>query len=188
MTVAIGVVLIGLVGGFYFLQVLRLSGVQEDIRAQQAINADLERQIDELQDIRALETEITATRQLLATLLQDRVLWSGIMRDISLVIPGEVWLEGLTGQIGLAATEEAAPTAGAAAEGALIGQVSFTGFGFDHRDVALWLSRLEDVRGFVNPWLTNSTKTLKGTTEVAGFVSSVDLSDQALARRAGGTP
>jgi Tfp pilus assembly protein PilN len=186
-TIVIGVVVVALVGGFYFLQVVRLGGVEEDIQAQEAVNADLQRQIDELQDIRALETEITATRQLLSTLLQDRVLWSGIMRDISLVIPGEVWLEGLSGQIGIAAAEGEEPVA-VGAEGGLIGQISFTGFGFDHRDVALWLSRLEDVRGFINPWLTNSTKTLKGTTEVAGFVSSVDLSDQALARRAGGTP
>jgi hypothetical protein len=68
----------------------------------------------------------------------------------------------------------------------LIGQISFDGFAFTHRDVALWLSRLEDVRGFINPWLSNSTKTNIGTQEAVQFTSSVDLTEQALARRRGG--
>ena len=201
-SIGLGAVLLVLVGGFYFLQVIRLSGVEEDIQAQEAVNADLQRQIDELQDVAALEQEISATRQLLATLLQDRVLWSGILRDISLVIPSELWLDGLTGQIGAAAgVEGEAPAATAVAEGGLVGQISFTGSAFSHREVALWLSRLEDVRGFINPWLASSTKVSSeeavaedGTTvtttgpEIVNFASSVDLSDQALARRSGGSP
>src|SRR5918996_7433 len=85
------VVLLGVVA-FYFLQVIRLSGIEDDIAAQEAENAELQRQIDELSDIAALEQEIAATRDLLAQLLEDRVLWSGVMRDISLVLPGELWL------------------------------------------------------------------------------------------------
>lgn len=187
LTIAIGVVLLALVGGFYFLQVVRLSGVEEDIQAQEATNAGLRAQIAELQDIAALEQEIEATRSLLATLLQDRILWSGVLRDISLVIPGEVWLDGLNAQSGGGATAEGAEAAPITTEG-LVGQISFSGFAFDHRDVALWLSRLEDVRGFINPWLSSSTKTDVGTAEVVQFSSSVDLSDQALARRAGDSP
>lgn len=196
-TVGIGVVLLVLVGGFYFLQVIRLSGVEEDIQAQEAVNAGLQQQINELQDIAALEQEIAATRELLSTLLQDRVLWSGVLRDISLVIPSELWLEGLTGRVGAAETEEGIAPAGAVGEGGLVGQISFTGSALSHREVALWLSRLEDVRGFINPWLASSTKvsaeaaTTDGTTvatagpDIVNFTSSVDLSDQALARRSG---
>ena len=199
-TIGLGLVLLALVGGFYFLQVVRLSGVEEDIQAQEATNADLQRQISDLQDIAALEQEITATRQLLSALLQDRVLWSGILRDISLVIPSELWLDGLTGQVGSALGEEGeAPAAGVIGEGGLVGQISFTGTAFSHREVALWLSRLEDVRGFINPWLSSSTKSsqveegAEGGVVITGpetvnFASSVDLSDQALARRSGGSP
>jgi Tfp pilus assembly protein PilN len=179
------VVLLGVVA-FYFLQVIRLSGTEDDIAAQEAENAELQRQIDELSDIAALEQEIAATRDLLAQLLEDRVLWSGVMRDISLVLPGELWLNGVTGTVGQAAAVEGATApVTAATGGGLVGQVSFNGFAFDHRDVALWLSRLEDVRGFINPWLSNSTKTLVGVTEIVQFTSSVDLSEQALARSAG---
>jgi Tfp pilus assembly protein PilN len=184
LVVAFGVVVLAAIGAFYALQVIRLGQVEDDIQAQEAENAALRQEIADLQDIAGLQQEILETRDLLASLLADRVLWSGVMRDISLVIPPETWLTTLSGTTGAApGTEEAATVAPVAG---LVGQISFTGNAFDHRDVALWLSRLEDVRGFLNPWLGSSTKTLIGTTEVVAFNSSVDLSEQALARRAGG--
>jgi Tfp pilus assembly protein PilN len=190
--VAVGLIALAALGAFYFLQVLRLNEVEDDIAAQEAENAQLQAQINELQEIDALQQEIEATRTVLNSLLTDRVLWSGVLRDVSLVIPGQSWLSGLNGQVGVpGATGTAAPTtpgqpAQPAQPGALVGQISFDGFAFTHRDVALWLSRLEDVRGFVNPWLSNSTKIDIGTQEAVQFNSSVDLTEQALARRRGG--
>jgi Tfp pilus assembly protein PilN len=202
--IVLGVLLLAALGAFWFLQVLRENAVKEDIAAQEAENARLQQEINELQEIGQLQAEIDGTRQLLNTLLADRVLWSGVLRDISLVIPGQVWLNGLTGQVGTppttggtTSTTTAAPTTttttttgtttGQAAPGpALVGQISFNGYSFTHPDVALWLSRLEDVRGFVNPWLQTSTDTIIGSQTVEQFTSSVDLSEQALARRRGG--
>ena len=178
-----GVVVVALILGMYFLQVLRLGRVEEDLAAQEARNADLRTQIAGLQDVTTLEVEISAARDLVASLLADRVLWSGVLRDISLVLPGETWLNGLTGTTGAPAA--AIEGQAAAPAGGLIGQVSFNGFAFDHRDVALWLSRLEDVRGFINPWLSTSAKTEIGNREVVSFTTSVDLSEQALARATG---
>ena len=176
--VAVGLVVLLLLGGFYLLQLMRLNDLRDDLEAQQARNNELRAQIAELQDVAALQQQLADSQQLLADLLANQVYWSGILRDISLVIPGETWLNGLTGTL-LGAEEgtevEAAP--------GLVGSISFTGFAFDHRDVALWLSRLEDVRGFINPWLATSTKTLIEETEVVNFTNSVDLSEQSLARR-----
>jgi Tfp pilus assembly protein PilN len=180
--VAVGLIALAGLGAFYFLQVLRLNEVEDQIAAQEAENAQLRQQIGELQEIDMLQQEIEATRGLLSTLLADRVLWSGVLRDVSLVIPGQAWLNGLNGQVGVPGAEATEPVGA----GGLVGQISFNGFAFTHRDVALWLSRLEDVRGFVNPWLSNSTKTDIGVQEAVQFTSSVDLSEQALARRRGG--
>ncbi|MGH2737176.1 MAG: PilN domain-containing protein [Actinomycetota bacterium] len=194
--IVVGLIVLAALGAFYFLQILRLNEVEDDITAQEAENAQLRAQIGELQEIDALQQEIEATRTVLNTLLADRVLWSGVLRDVSLVIPGQAWLSGLNGQVGApgtagttatTTTTTTTTTPGQAAQpGALVGQISFDGFAFTHRDVALWLSRLEDVRGFLNPWLSNSTKTDIGTQEAVQFNSSVDLSEQALARRRGG--
>ena len=204
--VAVGLIALAGLGAFYFLQLLRLNEVEDDITAQEAQNAQLQSQIAELQEIDVLQQEIEATRTVLTSLLADRVLWSGVLRDVSLVIPGQAWLSGLNGQVGTVAgagttttttpgtpgtttaagATTATTTTGQAQPGVLIGQISFDGFAFTHRDVALWLSRLEDVRGFINPWLSNSTKTNIGTQEAVQFTSSVDLTEQALARRRGG--
>lgn len=199
--IALGVIVLAALGGFYFLQVMRENAVQADVEAQQAENARLQGEINELQEIDQLQQEIDATRGLLTSLLSDRVLWSGVLRDVSLVIPGQVWLNGFTGEVGVPGATEATATAtptttgttttttttGQAQAGpALVGQISFNGYAFTHPDVALWLSRLEDVRGFVNPWLQNSTDTVIGTQTVEQFTSSVDLSEQALARRRAG--
>ena len=199
--VAVGLIALAGLGAFYFLQILRLNEVEDDVAAQEAQNSQLRSQIAELQEIDLLQQEIETTRTLLDGLLADRILWSGVLRDISLVVPGQAWLSGLQGQVGTPAaggttttTPGSTTAAGAtttttpgeaAPGGTLVGQISFNGFAFTHRDVALWLSRLEDVRGFVNPWLSNSTKTDIGIQQAVQFTSSVDLSEQALARRRG---
>jgi Tfp pilus assembly protein PilN len=179
---AVGVVVLASLGTFYFLQQVRLNDLKNDLAAQQAENDRLRGEIAELQEFDQQQRELAASQDLLNTLLADEVRWSGVLRDISLVIPGQTWLTTLNGQI--TQTEGAAqPTAGPSG---LIGQISFNGFGLSHRAVALWLTRLEDVEGFSNPWVSTSQKTEIGLQEVVQFTSTTDLSEQALARSQGG--
>lgn len=177
----VGLLVLAAVGAFYFLQQVRLSNVEDELEEQQAVNAELRQDIAELQRFADLEAELLATRGLLDELLQNQVLWSGVLRDVSLVIPGTSWLTALEGSV----TAEAAPATGDVqaapdAQPGIVGQISFTGTAFDHRTVALWLARLEDVGGFINPWLSSSQKSEIGTTEVVDFNSSVDLSEDAV--------
>lgn len=179
--VVVGLLILAAVGAFYFLQQVRLSNVEDELEQQQAVNAELQQDIAELQRFADLEAELLATRGLLTQLLQNQVLWSGVLRDVSLVIPGTAWLTALDGSV----TAEAAPVDGGVqaaplAEPGIVGQITFTGTAFDHRTVALWLARLEDVGGFINPWLSSSQKAEIGTTEVVDFNSSVDLSEDAV--------
>lgn len=178
--VAVGLIVLLAVGAIYVLLLLRVDSLRRDLEDQQAQNTQLQAQIAELQRVDELQRELDAGRQLLAGLLSDQVLWSGVLRDVSLVIPGQAWLTGVTGT-----TEERVEGEAPTGEPGLAGQISFNGFAFEHRDVALWLARLEDVRGFVNPWLSSSAKTLLGTTEVVQFTNTVDLSEDALARTGG---
>ncbi len=175
---AIGFIVLAALGAFYVLQIFRLGEVEDDIQTQEARNGELQVQLDGLQDVAQLEADIATTRGLLESLLADRVIWSGVLRDVSLVIPSEAWLEGLTGTAGAPAGTTA--ETGAPATTGLVGQIQFNGFAFEHRDVALWLTRLEDVRGFLNPWLNSSTKTDVGDQRVVQFTSSVDLTNDVL--------
>lgn len=178
---SIGLLIVMALGAFYVLQQIRLTAVQNDLEAQQQHNQQLQAEINDLQRFDQLQRELEEGQAMLTALLADEVHWSGVLRDISLVIPGSAWLTGLTGESGA--------TAAVPAEGltSLVGQITFTGNALSHRDVAMWLTRLEDVQGFVNPWLSNSQKTEIGTQEVVQFSSTVDLSQDSLARP-GGTP
>jgi Tfp pilus assembly protein PilN len=179
----VGVLVLAALGAFYFLQQMRLNDLERDLAEQQAENDRLRGEIAELQEFDQQQRELAASEDLLNTLLADEVRWSGVLRDISLVIPGQTWLTTLNAQI----TQEAeATTQPAEGPSGLIGQISFNGFGLSHRAVALWLTRLEDVEGFANPWVSTSQKTEIGLQEVVQFTSTTDLSDQVLARSQGG--
>ena len=174
---AVFVVIVALVG-FAFLQQQKKAQIDEDVAEQQAINAALQQEIAALQEFDLLRQELEASRQELAVLLDKEVLWSGVLRDISLVIPSEARLTSFTGTI---FTPENMPIIEGQTEGVetgLVGQIVFNGEAFDHRVVALWLARLEEVEGFVNPWLDLSEHIEQGK-EPAQFVSSVDLSESA---------
>jgi Tfp pilus assembly protein PilN len=178
----VGVLVLAALGAFYFLQQMRLNDLEQDLAAQEAENDRLRGEIAELQEFDQQERELAASQDLLGTLLADEVRWSGVLRDISLVIPGQTWLTTLNGQI----TQAEGTTQPTEGPSGLIGQISFNGFGLSHRAVALWLTRLEDVEGFANPWVSTSQKTEIGLQEVVQFTSTTDLSEQVLARSQGG--
>ncbi len=179
---ALGIVLLAGIGALYFLQQLRVNDLRRDLEVQEAENNRLRAEIAELQEFVQLQQELQATQQLLDTLLANEVRWSGVLRDISLVIPGETWLTTLNGQ--LTQGVEGQPVAPEGPSG-LIGQISFNGFGLSHRAVALWLTRLEDVEGFANPWVSTSQKSQIGEQDVVQFTSTTDLSQQILSPQEG---
>jgi Tfp pilus assembly protein PilN len=183
---AVGIVLLAGIGALYFLQQLRVNDLRQDLQVQEAENNRLRAEIAELQEFVQLQQELLATQQLIQTLLANEVRWSGVLRDISLVIPGQTWLTTLNGQ--LTAGQEGAPQP-VAPEGpsGLIGQISFNGFGLSHRAVALWLTRLEDVEGFANPWISASQKSQIGQQDVVQFTSTTDLSQEIFGPQ-GGAP
>lgn len=179
--VAAGVVILAGIAALYFLQMLRLTGVRNDLEEQQAQNAALQAEINDLRRFDELQREVEASRQMLTGLMSNEILWSGILRDVSLIIPSDVWLSSINAQTtettgGTTTGPSAGPSTG------LVGNISFGGYSLDHRAVALWLARLEDVRGFANPWLSTAQKSQIGTTSVVQHTSSVDLSQKAVAR------
>ena len=60
----------------------------------------------------------------------------------------------------------------------LIGNIQFQGTTMDQPTLSKWLSRLDDVDGWVNPWVTSDTKTEQGTV-VYTFSGTVDLTSEA---------
>src|SRR5712692_7769546 len=177
---------LALLGFIYVLQAARLTSAQHKLEAQQAVNRGLQDKIAGLQQFAALKTEVATGQALVKTLQSQQVQWSGVLRDVSMVIPNQAWLTSLTGTSGLGTAAAGAPSgaAGAApATGAAgvtpVANIQFQGYAFSHVVVAQWLTRLTQVNGWVNSWLTSSSKAT-GTDQVQ-WGGSVDLSPAATA-------
>jgi Tfp pilus assembly protein PilN len=120
--------------------------------------------------------------------LNGRVSWDRILREISLVLPDDVWLTGLT----LQAPEPAAPvvptdgtTAAApavAAAPASPTDFTMTGKAFTHMGVARLLKRLALIPDIENVTLGHSTQSAVGNR------AAVEFSVMAAVRIPGGTP
>jgi type IV pilus assembly protein PilN len=189
LVVAVGLAVLALIGVFYFFQVQRLSQVQSDLGLQQGRNAQLETQIASLREFADLQAELASKEALVGEIFVNEVSWSSALLDVSRVIPDASYLTNLTGQItptvvGEVATE---PTGGTP-ETTLIGNMTFAGVANQTETIATWITRLEEVRGWVNAWV-NSAQEDAPFSRIYTFSNGLDLTQEAAtARGQGVTP
>jgi Tfp pilus assembly protein PilN len=183
---AAGLAVLGLIGIYYFIQVQRISQVQSDLAAQQSRNAGLEEEIASLQEFADLQAELASKEALLGEIFVNEVSWSSALLDVSRVIPDSSYLTNLTGQItptvvGEVATE---PTAGTP-ETSLIGNLTFAGVANKTETIATWVTRLEEVKGWVNAWV-NSAQEDAPLSRIYAFSIGLDLTQEAATARGRG--
>lgn len=189
LVVAAGLAVLALIGIFYVLQVQRLSQVQSDLEAQQSRNAQLGTRIASLQEFADLQAELASKEALVGEIFVNEVSWSSALLDVSRVIPDASYLTNLTGQItptvvGEVATE---PTGGTP-ETTLIGNMTFAGVANQTETIATWITRLEEVQGWVNAWV-NSAQEDAPFSRIYTFSNGLDLTQEAAtARGQGVTP
>jgi Tfp pilus assembly protein PilN len=180
MVVVAGLAVLALIGVFYFLQMQELAGAEDDLAAQNDSNAQLQTQINELQPFAELQAELEAKQALVDTLFLNEVSWSSALLDVSRVIPDTSYLTNLTGQI-----TSAAPAADGAVETTLIGNMTFQGVAQQTETIATWLTRLEQVRGWVNAWVTSASEDA-AFSDIYTFSSGLDLTTAAATDRGRG--
>jgi Tfp pilus assembly protein PilN len=199
-----GILAIGLIGLIYFLQTVTASDVQDQIDRQQATNAALQARVQELQRFEEIQAQLEARRGLVDQALTGEISWSGVLRDLSRIIPTRMWLTDLDAKLASVAaaggtttttttapttptveTSPAAttPTTTTAPVTGLAGTLALNGESLDTSTLSLWLTRLESLTGWVNAWISKAQKTATGATSTYQFSSSVDLTAEALARR-----
>lgn len=189
LVIAAGIVLLALIGAFYFVQTQRLSDVQSDLAAQQERNAELSAQIAELQQYAELQAELAAKQALVASLYVNEISWSGALLDVSRVIPDASYLTNLSGQLlataaGVPGEAPTTPTGGTP-ETTLIGNMTFAGVADETETIATWLTRLEQIQGWVNVWM-NSAQENQPFSRIYTFSNGVDLTVEAATVRGQG--
>jgi type IV pilus assembly protein PilM len=115
--------------------------------------------------------------QAVANVLGSRVAWDAVLRDVSRVLPENVWLNSLQAQVAGTAVAGSVPVAAtattgvpAAPTGALI-----DGFTYAQTDVARLLARLATLPTLDNVTLTSSKVEIKGAKPVVHFQIAADL-------------
>jgi Tfp pilus assembly protein PilN len=176
---AIGAMVI--VGLFYFLQLQRLSSARSELAAQQERNAALQTQIQDLQQYADLRAELEAKQQLLADLYVNEVSWSAVLLDVSRIIPDASYLTSLSGQVQAASQ----PDAAAPEQAGLIGSMTFSGVARETSTIATWITRVEQVRGWANAWVSSAQET-GPRTQIYNFSSGLDLTSEAITERGRG--
>lgn len=170
---------IGLILVFYVIQLGNVSAIRSDIEQQKQTNQSLQSQIQALQEFEELRARAQAKQELLNEVFANEISFSGLLMDISRVIPSSAALTSMT-----ATAQEPAATPGGST--LLTGRIDIAGLALDYETIASWLTRLERVRGWVNPWVTSIADPETGPIT---YTSGIDLTTAALTergRRAGG--
>lgn len=174
--------------GYWFILGTQINSAKGDLAATRAQNEQLQAQINELQRFAELEQEVIAKQTALQTVMAGDIRWPGLLTELAMVLPGEVWLVNLNGSAG--ATEGAAPVGTESApvritEKETFGRIQFQGNSLGMTGVARWLIRLGQVDSFVALWLNSATRSepAPGAPSVTNFDSTLELGEKALSRR-----
>ena len=181
MVIAAGVLVLVLVGFFFVVQSASLARVNDEIDRQEARNADVSEQIEGLKEFAALQTEAQAKQALLQTAFANEVSFSGILLDLSRVIPSDAYLTTFSAQVAPPVTD---PTVvPVVTDTPLIGTMTAAGEAQGADSLASWITRLESVKGWVNPWISTITESLPASDRFT-FNSGTDLTSDVLTERA----
>jgi Tfp pilus assembly protein PilN len=170
----------------FVVQSMQLGEVEDSLATQQQVNRGLQTRITDLQPVAQLHAQVQSRQELADGLLGDQIVWSAVLRNVSAALPGGLWLTSMTGSLNPAVTGTQASTGGPT----VVGNIQFHGQSFEHVTVGSWLTRLEQVPGWDNAWVTSSSKDApaeagdaSGGRRLVTFTNSVDLTDEATVDR-----
>jgi Tfp pilus assembly protein PilN len=128
-----------------------------------------------LQSQNALASDREARVAALGAALSRRVAWDRIFRELSLVLPEDVWLATLSAKAPVSSSVAAPPAPPAAGTSVAATEFTLDGYTYSHAAVARLLSRLAIVPDLVNVQLQQSTLTKIATAKVVHFVIVADV-------------
>lgn len=190
---------VALVGGLYLMANHSVSAAQSDLAAAEQQTAQLKAETAKYAGVTATIAATEAAQAQLVTAMGDEVRYSQLLTDISLAIPGNVWLKTLVfapAQVrpggaaapGAGPVGSSVPVSGAATSvtpvATPIGTLTVTGVGFEHDDLALWLEAIAKLdKTYANPYFSTSTKALIGERPIVNFTATADLLSSAQSGR-----
>ena len=173
-----GAAVIGFIIILYLLQSVALRSANSDLNAQVAVNSGLEHQVADLQPYQDLALELESQQAIVTSAMAYEVSWSSALRDLQLVLPDEMTINSFNGTV--TATAAAPPVTPTGGGQPVIGGITMAGESVGSLRLARWLSRLDEPKGWENPWMASATK---GEGDRWTFTTSVDLFESAVTTR-----
>jgi Tfp pilus assembly protein PilN len=176
--VVVPVILVVLISGVLSMLFLSASGTVKDRKAELAtLNAELAAiptpNVSKVQSQNALAADKDARIKAVNSALSRRVAWDRVFRELSLVLPDDVWLTDLSAKSPVSpALAGAAPPAATnvAASGFIL-----DGYTYSQAAVARLLGRVTVIPDLVNVQLVKSKLEVHGNTRVVNFTIAADL-------------
>jgi Tfp pilus assembly protein PilN len=176
--VIVPVVCVVLVSALLSVMFLSASGKVKDRQAQlDSLKAELAAiptpDASKVQSQSTLAADKQSRITVINSALSRRVAWDRIFRELSLVLPSDVWLTNLSAKAPVSpslAGAAPAPAANVAATGFTI-----EGYTYSHAAVARLLGRLGVIPDLVNVQLQKSKLDTVGSTPIVNFIIAADL-------------
>jgi Tfp pilus assembly protein PilN len=152
----------------------KVDAARDDLDVQLGVNQTLERDIVALTETAQIRSTYEAKAGLVREALATDVNWGLILNDLGRLLPPRLWVETFSGTILPPATP------------GVVGQVAFSGVGFDFPDVSSWLRALdsEQFGGITGTWVTTASEAVIGEQAVVTFTSTAVLTAAANTDRA----
>lgn len=142
-----------------------LDGLRADVAELQPVA------VTPAQDDSALVSERSARIGALAQALAGRIAWDRVLREISLVLPGDVWLSSLQAQ----SPKPVTAGDGSGPDAPVANGLTLTGSTYSQAGVARFLSRLAVVRSLSGVSLQSSTTTVIGKRQIVEFTVTAQV-------------
>jgi Tfp pilus assembly protein PilN len=165
-----GVLVTAVLAGGFLMTSSSVSERQANVDALRAELAAIPPAAEAPVDTSGLETEKSQRVTVLGKALASRIAWDRILREISLVLPEDIWLESLAAN---APDPNFVPTPGATE--APVGVFTITGYSYSHDGVARLLARLSVVPQLSRPTLGSSVIDKSKERNVVKFTISASL-------------
>lgn len=154
--------------------------VKDQVAAAAAERDGLRDQLGAFQAAQARVSAQAVRRGAIVGLAEGRINWERLVRDISAVMPHQVWLTNLKGATEAATTPTATTAAAPNVNNAVVPQgIHLDGFAYTQDQVALLMSRVATVSGLGEPRLATSEVQDKGDRTVIHFVLDIPIDQRA---------
>jgi Tfp pilus assembly protein PilN len=176
------VALVGIMGFWGYSLHSQVDQATSDVAEATVQRDELRQQLGAYQQLQTKQAAQEVRRGAVAGLVAGRTNWERIVRDLSAVMPRQVWLINLKGETDIipAGTAPVTATATPAANDSTVPKgIHLDGFAYTQKQVALLMARAGTVAGVGEPRLTSSEVQDRGDRTVIHFVIDIPIDQRA---------